>query len=163
MLLAGCTASGSGASTSPPATTSGLTTPSQSPTPTPESVVLATYSAFWKALPQASYMTGAPREAVLTRYLVNPALSKVSGTLAAADAFHRAVYGQVVLRPLAVSVTGTQAEVKDCQDTSDSGIVDLKTGNKVTVGIPRALVITTLVYAGDSWRIATIDYQGPKC
>ena len=109
------------------------------------------------------HLAGAPREAVLTQYLVNPALSKISGTLAAQDAFHRAVYGQVVLRPLTVSVTAAQAEVRDCQDTSDSGVVDLKTGNKVTVGIPRALVITTLVYAGDAWRIATIDYQGPKC
>jgi hypothetical protein len=125
--------------------------------------VLATYTAFWKALPEASHLSGAPREAVLTQYLVNPALSKISGTLAAADAFHRTVYGEVVLRPLKVTVTGDQAEVRDCQDTSNSGIADLKTGNKVTRGIPRALVITTLVFSGDSWRIATIDYQGPKC
>ena len=107
VLLAGCTASGSGASTSPPASASGLTTPSQSPTPTPESVVLATYTAFWKALPEASRLSGAPRTAVLTQYLVNPALSKISGTLAAQDAFHKGLYGQVVLRPLDVSASGT--------------------------------------------------------
>ena len=164
VLLAGCTANGSGASTRPPTTASGLTTPSQSPTPTAESVVLATYTAFWKALPEASRLSGAPRTAVLTQYLVNPALSKISGTLAAQDAFHKALYGENVPRPTVVRMDGSSADVRDCQDSSRAGVEDLKTLQKLNVGVPRNLVMSTLLRSPDGqWRISTIVYPGGQC
>jgi len=128
-----------------------------------ESVVLDQYRTFFRELPRASRLGKEPQTAWLRRYLTKPALSKVAGTLAAQRAYGKILYGQAVLRPSSIAVHDSTATVRDCQDTSASGVQDAKTGRKETKGLPRTLVITTLKAIDGTWKISSIEYQGPKC
>ena len=68
-----------------------------------------------------------------------------------------------MLRPEIASVSSDSAVIRDCQDTSKSGVLNISTGHKETKGVPRTLVITNFKQVDTAWRITKIDYQGPKC
>jgi len=171
LALAACGNDAPGASqpsgsSSPPAT---VTLPSPPTTPNPsgdnrgQTVVLDQYRSFFHALPEASRLDKEPQITWLRRYLTKPALSQVAGTLAAQRAYGKVLYGEAVLRPDAVAVHGSTATIRDCQDTSASGVQDVKTGRQETKGLPRTLVVTTLKAIDGTWKISSIDYRGPKC
>ena len=108
-------------------------------------------------------MPEAARNELLANYLSGAAYDKTVETLSSQAAFGKVVYGEVVLHPDVTSINATTAVVTDCQDTSNSGVKDRKTGHKETKGIPRALVVADLTAVGGTWKIAKIDYRGAKC
>ena len=65
--------------------------------------------------------------------------------------------------PEVASISTTRAVIRDCQDTSESGVQDIKTGRKETKGVPRTLVVSNLKLVDGAWRIVKIDYRGPRC
>jgi len=170
LALAACSTNGPGASQPRTASTpvATITLPSP-PSPTAsddaaKTAVLTAYSAFWKALPAASRLDEGPREELLGRYLMSPALGTVIRTLAAQTASRKGPYGVNLPRPEVAAIVSGTASVRDCQDSSHAGVEDRKTGRKLTVGVPRNPVRATLRRGDDGlWRIATIEYPGGSC
>lgn len=166
VLTAACDG-GSDASLPSPSSSSPLSV-SSAPVTSPATaadtdVVLDQYAAFFDELPRASRMREGPRNELLARYLSGPAYSKTVKSLSSQAAFGKVVYGNVVLHPEVKSIDISSAVVSDCQDTSNSGVKDRKTGRKETRGIPRALVIANLAAVDGTWKIVEIDYRGAKC
>jgi len=128
VILATATACtrGSGATsnsgeTSSPGTHSTSTTATSLPTiSTAEDEVLQAYTAFWKALPVAARLSEGPREELLRKHLVSPALANVLASLASQAAFKKRLYGQNVPKPEVSALTATTATVEDCQENADS-------------------------------------------
>ena len=52
---------------------------------------------------------------------------------------------------------GDTAFLNDCQDGSQSGYQDAKTGNKLTVGTPNTPVQVTLIRTAQGWKVAEAD------
>lgn len=108
-------------------------------------------------------MEEADRNELLGRYLSGSAYSKSVETLSSQAAFGKVIYGEVVLRPKVTSIDSSSAVIEDCQDTSNSGVQDTKTGRKETKGVPRALVVADLERLDGTWKIVKIDYRGAEC
>jgi hypothetical protein len=125
--------------------------------------VLSHYAAFFNALPELSRMDEAERNVRLRQYLTGAAYTAVVKSMTAQAKFGKALYGRAVLQPRVASLGPNTALVRDCQDTSKSGVEDVKTGQKETRGIPRSLVVTNVQRTDGAWRISRIDYRGPKC
>ena len=62
-------------------------------------------------------------------------------------------------------INGTNTAVfNDCQDWSQAGVLDTKTGNKLTVGAANTPVRVTVLRTGDGWRVAKAELlQGATC
>jgi hypothetical protein len=168
--LGACGSPAPGASQPPgPSSPAATVTLPSSPTVNPsgqspaQTVVLDHYRSFFRALPRASRLDEEPQIALLRQYLTGPALAEVAGTLAAQRAHGKVLYGEPVLRPDPVVLRGAVATIRDCQDSSRAGVQDAKTGHKDTVGVPRTLLVTTLKHVDGTWKIASIDFRGPKC
>jgi len=59
---------------------------------------------------------------------------------------------------------GNTATIHDCQDGSQAGYLDKKTGNKLTVGTPNAPVTGTVTRTAQGWRVSEVVYdQVNKC
>jgi hypothetical protein len=126
--------------------------------------ILLTYRGFWQALPKAARLKEGPRDELLAQHLINPALKKVAASLASQEAFQRRLYGKNLPRPRVARLDPPTAIVWDCQDSSHAGIRDLKTGERLTVGVERNPVRATLSLDRDGhWRIARIEYPGGAC
>jgi hypothetical protein len=165
--LVGCT----GNSGSPPPTITASVSNSQGDQSPPSVVtvandrdrVLQRYGEFFVALPKASLMPESKRNEVLAQYLAGPAYSAVVKSLSSQAAFGKALYGQPTLTPQITDLRPNTAVIRDCQDTSNSGVQDVKTGDRETKGVPRTLVVTDLRRVDGLWKITKIDYRGPKC
>ncbi len=168
MLTAACQGATGAAIDEPSAAPITPTTAPTAPKPSASPVdakdeVLVHYRAFWDALPKASRLPEDQANALLEQYLVDPALTKIEGTLASQRAFDRRLYGANTPRPTSVDVTGDQATVVDCQKSDAAGVEDAKTGERLTVGPARNPVTATLQRSGSSWLIATITYGTGDC
>jgi hypothetical protein len=163
LLIAAC--AGNNDAEPPPSTTapSKLAPTTSAAAQTENERVLAQYGGFFQTLPQASTMPEAPRNELLAKYLSGSAYSKTVKTLSSQAAFGKVVYGEVIMHPDVTSIDTSTAVVTDCQDTSNSGVKDRKTGRKETKGIPRALVVADLRAVGGTWKIIKIDYRGARC
>ena len=54
--------------------------------------------------------------------------------------------------------------LNDCQDGSQAGFLDTKTGNKLTVGTPNTPVRGTLQRTPAGWRVANAEaLEGVTC
>lgn len=156
--------SNSGETSSPGTHSTSTTATSLQTISTAEDEVLLAYTAFWKALPVAARLSEGPREELLRKHLVSPALGNVLASLASQAAFKKRLYGQNVPKPEVSALTPTTATVEDCQDSSKAGVQDLKTGEKLTVGQKRNPVGATLkLDATGAWKIATLAYPGGTC
>jgi hypothetical protein len=168
LSLTACTGSPdappSSASTTPGGSQPAVSARSALVTPTDaQSQVLGHYARFFNALPEVSRMDESERNDQLRRYLTGPAYVTVVKSMTAQAEFGKALYGRAVLQPSVASIDSDSAVVRDCQDTSGSGVEDAETGAKETRGVPRTLVVTNLKRMDNAWRISKIDYRGPKC
>ena len=169
LLLAGCTGgSGTGAVPSPTATA--LPSPVfslPSPTPSLESgaAALAQYEKFWTVLPQASRLAqGAPRDALLAQYLTGAALASTTRAMEVQDAAGKRLYGYDVPRAEVVDLGAGTVTIRDCQDSSHSGIEEVDSGKPFTVGVQRNPVRSRMEIGTDGrWRLATIEFLATPC
>lgn len=104
---------------------------------------------------------------MLSKVSVDPELSSLLDAMAQQDHRHQRVYGQNVPHAVVASLLpdrGT-AVVRDCQDSSHSGVTDIATGRPVTVGSDHNPLLATMHLDPDGvWRVAFITYKGvPAC
>lgn len=170
VLLSGCADEASTAS-------DGLSSATQTPVaveqPTPlvspsedaeEAAVLAQYNAYWPALTKASEMPVGEIRDHLDDYATGRSLERNYGGLLALKRRNRGLYGEVITRPEVLSIKGDVATVQDCQDGSNDGQKDLRTGKKITKGLPRTLVKATLRQGPDLvWRVSTVTFPEGEC
>lgn len=177
LALTGC-ARGTGVDTSggplpstTPVTTptaSSSTSPSSETTPTSPSsptvpalttsAILTQYRAFFATLTPASKAPPADRFQMMKNVAVEPELTTVLGGMATSQHQGEVGYGSEILRPHITGVVGSTAILRDCQDTSHVGRLNVATGKKVTVGYKDDLAIVTMNRAVDGvWRVAKIQ------
>ena len=164
--VTGCSSGGhvritdSARATSPPATAS----PSPS-TPSVRDQVLSQYRAFWAHLAPTSLVPAAQRAAILSRYAVDPELSSLLRGMESGDRKGTVFYGQDVPRPAIASLSMAQglAVIRDCQDSSKAGNAVRRTGRKLTVGVARHLVVSTMHLSNGAWRVSFVTYEQSKC
>jgi len=168
LAAAGC--SGGGGSGALPSASAGHASPSPSASATTwsstQQQVIAAYLGFWRALPNASRADSANnRLALLVPVATDPELSQLIAGLGRQHASGRRLYGTNVPRPLNVEVSGPRAVLRDCQDSHRAGIQDIKTGNRLTVGVARHLVTSVLVLRDSAWKVSTVQYapSGTTC
>ena len=122
------------------------------------SAVLTQYRAFFAALTPASKATPAVRYAMLRKVATEPELTRLLGGIAAAQHVGEVFYGRDLVRPQIVRVTGMNATLRDCADTSQHGRLKVATGKRVTVGYKNDLAIVKMIRGSDGvWRVATVE------
>ena len=163
LTLAGC----SGSSSAPVAVPQTSTTPASLATtpPTENDQVLTSYRAFWAHLTAASRAPAGARQAILAKYAADPELSSLLRGMAQGDRNGTVFYGQDIPRPRVVSLSSQQglAVIRDCQNSSRAGNADRKTGRRLTVGVSRHLVISTMNRVDGQWRVASVSYKTSRC
>jgi hypothetical protein len=126
--------------------------------------VLAHYRAFWPTLARASTTSPEVRRRMLDGYLAEPELSRSLEAMAAQDALGRQIYGVDRPRATVRAVTGSRAEVVDCQNSTGSGVLERGSGERLTVGVGHNPLIARLRRAPDGrWRIYRVTYTGGVC
>jgi hypothetical protein len=105
-------------------------------------------------------------EAAITEVAVDPQLTRLRDEYAKLTAQHQAGYGQDVSYiswPKPIDGRDTAA-INDCQDGSQAGFLDTKTGNKLTVGTPNTPVRGTMQRTPAGWRVAHAELvEGVTC
>ncbi len=127
---------------------------------------LMTYRAFWAALIPVSRLPARQRLSQLSVVAADPELSSLLRGMAAADRKGQAFYGRDLIRPKLVGHPGPNQStvVDDCMDSRQSGLVDLKSGRKLTAGVARNHVVTTLHQTPDGgWRVVFVSYTSSPC
>lgn len=175
LIVAGCSSSGSSPQlgdpvpSTPAATSTGPSPTVSSSSPATGSVrsqILAQYQAFWRALPGASRAAASHRRALLSKYTASPELGSLLAGMARQDREGKVIYGfdkpHAVVSTLALS-QGV-AVVTDCQDSSQSGVARRTSGRRLTVGVKRNHVVSTMHRGADgAWRVSFVAYPKTPC
>lgn len=166
-ILFGAGCSGSSNNIAQPLTQSSTpATPTASPTASVSQQVLAQYQTFWSALTPASRASAGARRGILAQVATDPELSSLLSGIARERARGRAFYGVDVPRAHVSQILMTQgiAVVDDCQNSAGSGVVDLSSGQRLTKGVPRNHVVSTMHRGSDGiWRVASVEYPNTSC
>src|SRR5699024_10977493 len=94
---------------------------------------------------------------ILKPVAVDPQLTKTVEAITSQAAAGYRAERMPVLSPRSVTVTRDQAQVRDCQDGSNTGVWD-KSGAQLRKGKPDTDVLTTLKLVDGSWRVMTTEY-----
>ena len=167
LLLAtavGCNGNSKGVGIKPP-TTSPTPTVTATATRSVQDAILTQYRAFWAKLTPISRMPAADRRAALAMFTVDPELKSLLAGMAATDAKGQVFYGADLPRAASASVSpdGSRAVVDDCQDSSRAGNADRRSGQKLTVGVARNHVVTTMSRSGDVWKVYFVSHTKTPC
>lgn len=105
-------------------------------------------------------------EAAINAVAVDPTATRLRNENAQFRAEHKAGYGQdisYITWPKAIA--GADAAVlSDCQDGSQAGVLDVRTGNKLTVGTPNTPTTGALQRTSTGWKVATVEIlEGATC
>jgi hypothetical protein len=172
-LLAGCTTSeefkyGKPPTSNPRPSKTATESPRPSPTssPTDEQQILAQYQRFWTdVLPRAYAAPAVNRRAILKPVVVDPALTRLLRNMSAQDADSKRAYG--FDRPLRQKVERVNelSLVRGCLDSSKSGLLNVKTGKKISRGPALNPVLVNLRHGNDGvWRVSFVKFSGgTKC
>ena len=105
-------------------------------------------------------------EAAIDAVAVDPTATRLRNENAQFRAEHKAGYGQdisYITWPKAIAGADT-AVLSDCQDGSQAGVLDVRTGNKLTVGTPNTATRGTLQRTSTGWKVATVEIlEGATC
>ncbi len=105
-------------------------------------------------------------EAAINAMAVDPTATRLRNENAQFRAENKAGYGQdvsYITWPKAIAGADT-AVLSDCQDGSQAGVLDVRTGNKLTVGTPNTPTRGTLQRTSTGWKVATVEIlEGATC
>lgn len=134
------------------------------PAPNDRSAVEHAYVRFWELAGTLDRVPEAERHARLGEWAVDPELSRAVDGLKRLQEQSIGFYGTPTARVSGIDVNGGTAVLRDCQDASQSGQVDTRTGARKTVGVARNPVTATLLRGADgAWRVSEIGYPGGDC
>jgi len=175
LAASSCTGSSSGAKpTSPPAQSPAPTSPAAQTTPTAPTTpstadvkaeVRRDYLAYWVEFVGKAGRRPDPKDERIAMYTTGDALKRTKAVWIQRKHYGRGTYGFVVPRIQSISVEGKTATVVDCQDSSKAGLARISDGHKLTVGVKRHLLTTTLVEGPTgTWKVSKSTHvQGSKC
>jgi hypothetical protein len=148
---------------SSPVATSAPTSPPLSPSA--QQTILAQYAAFWAQLTPVSEAPAGQRKAMLAPYVVDPELSSLLRGMSAAASKGQVFYGRDKLRPRLTQLSDARgvAVVDDCQDSRGSGLAERSNGRKITAGVARNHVVTTMHRVNGRWLVAFVSYTKTAC
>lgn len=143
------------------------TTPlaSTAPADTEKQKVLADYAAYYRALRPLAEKPAQERPAALAAVAVDPLYSTILTEYANRDRAGKIAYGETILHPEVALLGAADAAIRDCQDSSHTGLMNKATGEKLTVGVPAFLRLSQMKRGTDgTWRVTTVDaYPKATC
>ncbi|WP_163504711.1 hypothetical protein [Fodinicola acaciae] len=142
-----------------------LTPPAPATTGTPEQQILAQYVSFTTvALPRAYVAPPAKRRSLLDPVTTEPALSIYLRQIAQLDSKSQQAKGHPVPISQTVQRSGHTALVRMCVDSSKTGIYNQKTGEQLTIGPSREVLLGTLkLTPGGIWKVSGTSFQEQSC
>jgi hypothetical protein len=158
LLATGC---GTSSTPAPPTPYTPTTTMSDDDT---RNVVKRAFLHFWSVSNGVIQERDGAWRLELAVVAVEPQLSRMVDNLNSLKAHGLGPYGTTTEYVTNVEVKGDTATVTDCQDASQSGQLDIKTGKRTTVGIPRNPVMGRMQRdTVGEWRVAEISFPGGTC
>lgn len=160
LLLTGCTPEES----SVPLPTAAKS-PSESPPPQSEAeAIKRSYIAFIEILDRADSLPTGTRQQELARHMTDPQLTRVINRTQEMNEENIASYGKVVAHVREIQVNGTDATLRDCQDSRDAGVMNTLTGKKINRGIEKESIKAYLSKGPDGrWRVTKTVSYGKGC
>jgi hypothetical protein len=155
ILAAACSASPAGVAL-PKRAPAGTAVKSTAPPLTPRQQVIAAYTGYTQALPEAeSTQSAAQVRSMMAPYLSAGAIAALLRTFRAAWQKHEISYGSPVSHIVRVTISGNRAVVDDCANDSRSGLEDARTGRAITatLGPSRVNLVTRLTRVRGRWLI----------
>ncbi|MFI9389134.1 hypothetical protein [Kutzneria sp. NPDC052558] len=138
--------------------------PSASTAANPSSDIEVAYERFWDIGNSVISQDPASWNSQLAAVATDPQLTRMLDNLKTLRARSLTVYGTTREHLTKVDIDGTTATVLDCQDASESGQADARSGAHKTVGIPRNPVSARMRRdANGTWKVAEISYPGGTC
>jgi len=161
-LVVGCnSASGDRPRTLPPVTST------STPTSTADALereLVRVYRGYLDSIPAAEDATGKERQRILKQWMTDPLLTRVLDNMAAAQAAGRRAYGKTPFKVDDVMSASTTATLTICQDGSNSGVQDARTGKRINRGLPNTPYVIKYRQIGDqSWRMTDIASPPGEC
>jgi hypothetical protein len=166
VAMAGCDDKSDATLERPSAPQSGAGRNTASPAPKKPSTaeqILAQYEGFWSVVIPVADVPKERRRSTLEPYATEPALSRILRGVVAAEAYGRSGYGKYVLHPQSPRIKGAVATIRDCQDSSGVGQKNRKTGERLTRGVKRDPVVTTMRRVDGVWRVSEVKYLDGGC
>ncbi len=163
-MASGCTDDEPRADLPTPPTTAGPSSPAGTggPAQTDEAAVINQYRRF--LVVAYTNWPAAERRSQLTKVLADPALTIYMTNLARMDRAGEILFGKLVSRDPRVTISGEDATVVDCQDSSGSGRKKESTGDVLSSGVPRVEATVTFVRGDDDvWRVSEVEYGSTSC
>lgn len=121
----------------------------------------AAWVKYWAVGAQAIGLPVPQQKALMSTVAVDPALSLVLAGYAKFAKNGWTDYGTPTHRPYWKTPVGGKptAVMGDCMDDSKAGSMDIKTGRKLTVGVPRDNTrITMIKTTAGVWRVSKVEY-----
>lgn len=162
LLAAGCS-NGGNAVTLPKSTNSPTPIPSVSSAPESEAVKLA-YKNFIAILNHADSLPESSRKQHLSDLMGEPQLSRVLRRIGQMKRDHITAYGSIVVHVKSIKIEGSDALLRDCQDTWNSGIMNIETKKRINRGVKQESIRTYLLKGdGGKWRVTKMVSLGEGC
>ena len=140
--------------------------PSPADTASARTQVIAAYTAYFPASKAAEAAAPSRAQAILAPYAAQPYLRNVLAQMAGYRASGETAWGYVVAHITSVTVDGSTAEVRDCQDASHAALASTSTGKVIpgTAGKAGTSLIASLALGSDGrWRITSLAHLAVPC
>ncbi|MBA9003055.1 hypothetical protein [Thermomonospora cellulosilytica] len=166
LVSLGCSNNDGAAVDLPPKPSTDITVPTAvTPSPADETAeVRRTYVESVALLDRADTLPEGTRRQRLAQYLTDPQLSRILDRIKDLHAENLTSYGASVPHIKSVKVEGDKATVHDCQDSSNSGLMDATTQRKINRGVKEESIKALMQKHSDGrWRISKFVVLGEGC
>ncbi|MFV2178742.1 hypothetical protein ACFHW2_40380 [Actinomadura sp. LOL_016] len=136
----------------------------QVPAPSPTAAVTQAYTDFVAMLDRADSLARGTRRQELSAVMVDPQLSRVLKRIDDMERKNQATYGNIVVHVTSADITEDGAVVRDCQDSSNAGLLDTRTQKKLNRGVKKRNIKALLERGTDGrWRVNKFIVLGEGC
>lgn len=161
LLLAGCSGDERAVALPSPTTAAPLPTPSAS---SEVDEIKGVYTELIEVLYRADSIPPPLQRKRLSAYMANPQLSRVLRRLKEKREQRIVSYGRHVVHIKSVTLDGQDAVLRDCQDSSDAGIMKVDTKKKIKRGSKEEDIKVYMSKLGDGhWRVLKMVLMGQGC
>ncbi|WP_147339383.1 hypothetical protein [Actinomadura spongiicola] len=160
LLLTGC---GTGEADSPMPTVA-VSAPVSPPPESQTEAIKRSYIAFVAILDRADSLPASTRRQKLGVHMTDPQLTQVLDRVEEMKRTDIATYGTVATHIQSVRIVGTGATLRDCQDSSGAGLLNVRTGKKINRGVEEETIKAYLAEGSDGrWRVTKSISYGKGC